>query len=441
MDTVAVVICFLREGGALHLGRRPETGRWDAVRDRVRDREPAAAARTAVREATGLGDEAVVLVRAGEPFPVDDVPVEDDAADRRWLVQPFLFDATTRTVESAAGFDAVEWVPAPTILERETTPELWTAYDRVRPRVATVADDREHGSASLSVRALETLRDEAALAAAGRHEHGETAERDGDDPAALAALARRLREARPSMVVVANRVNRAMAGAAAGEDGTGAAPAPPGATAVRRAVDRGIERVLAADREAASVAAAELPETVATLSRSGTVLAALREREPAAVLVAESRPGREGVGVAESLAEGAAVTLTTDAALAGELDRRGIGALVVGADRVLPDGRVLNKVGTRGGALSAPADCRVFVVAARDKVAPDAAVDREERDPGVVYDGDADLAVANPTFDVTPAEAVDAVLTEVGPLSAEDVRDLAAEHRRLARRCDRIAGR
>ena len=225
------------------------------------------------------------------------------------------------------------------------------------------------------------------------------------------------------MAVVANRVYRAMAAASDGDR----SPA-----AVEAAATAGIERALSADDEAARNVAARLPDRVATLSRSGTVLTALREADPDAVLVAASRPGREGVGVAEDLADGTDVTLTTDAAFPFELDAWEAGALVVGADRILPDGRVVNKVGTRAAFLAAPAECDRYVVCASDKVAADDAVDLEPGDAGEVYDGDAPIAVANPTFDVTPADAVDAVVTEDGPLDSADVAALAAEHRERA---------
>jgi len=225
------------------------------------------------------------------------------------------------------------------------------------------------------------------------------------------------------MAVLENRSNRVML--AASDEQTPAA--------VERAARGAIEQSVSADREAARLAAQPSLSRVATLSRSGTVQGALRAIDPAAVLVAESRPGREGVSVAESLAQTTAVTLTTDAALPFELDDWDAEAVVVGADRVLPDGRVLNKVGTRGAALAAAdagIDC--LVVAASDKIALDDDYDLEPRDPGELYDGDADLAVANPTFDVTPAEAVTAVMTEQGRLDSDEVAAVARAHREWA---------
>jgi len=424
MDERAVVTCFLRNDGEILLCRRSDAvdsyqGRWGGVAGHVRDdsgewRDPEAAARAEIAEETGLAD-AVTVVRSGEPFRVDD-------DGRRWLVHPFLFDCDSRAVEPNEETADWEWCHPPEILRRETVPRLWTSYDRVRPRVTTLAD-RTHGSAWLSVRALETLRDEAALAVEGRADGRETGERAGDDWAALADLARRLRGARPSMAVLENRLNRVMT--AATDEQTPAA--------VERAASGAIDQSVDADREAARLAAESLPDRVATLSRSGTVDAAVRASDPEAVLVAASRPGGEGVGVAESLADATAVTLTSDAALAFELREWDAGAVVVGADRVLPDGRVVNKVGTRGAALAAAAagiDC--VVVAASDKVAPTGDYDLEPRDPAELYDGDAELVVANPTFDVTPADAVTAVVTEQGTLSTAEVAAVARAHREWA---------
>ncbi|MBV0903813.1 NUDIX domain-containing protein [Haloarcula salina] len=422
MDERAVVTCFLRSEGEVLLLRRSDAvgsyaGRWGGVAGHVadddgRDREPEAAAQAEIQEETGLGD-AVALLRRGAPFPVED-------ADRgtRWVVHPFLFDCASRDVRANEETTETAWVHPPEILRRETVPRLWTSYDRVRPRVATVREDRTHGSAWISLRALEVLRDEAALAATGRADELETAERAGDDWGALATLARALREARPSMVVVANRVDRAMHAVA---DRT--------PSAVERAATEALTDAVSADGVAAAVAADHVGDRVATLSRSGTVRTVLAAAGPSAVLVAESRPGREGVGVAEALADDAAVTLTTDAAFGHELAAWDAETLVVGADRVLPDGRVVNKVGTRAAALSAAAagaDC--YAVCATDKVAPSADWEREDRDPTEVYDGDAAVDVANPTFDVTPADAV-TVVTERGVLDAEDIGAVADAHR------------
>ena len=424
-------VLLIRPGDAAGSAADP----WRGIVARAAD-DPAAAARDAIDGATDLDPTAdVTLVRRGDP-----VRCAGRNGGARRVVHPFLFEVGTRTRRVALTTDPVDhaWVPPPAIRRRETVPDLWPSYERVRPTVDAVIEDREHGSTTLSLRALAVLRDEAAIAA----------ERDADGRDDLAATARTLRDARPSMPVIANRVNRAMA--AAVERVTPEAPERVTPRAVERAAADGIDRALVADDEAAAHAAERIPERVATLSRSGTVAAALAGADPAFVLVAESRPGREGIDTAEGVAAGtdAAVTVTTDAAFAGLVADRDVGAVLVGADAVLPDGTVINKAGTHGAAAvaaAAGADC--YVVAASDKIRPrktaagtdgpgggDAAFDPEARDPADVYSGDADadVAVANPTFEATPGALIDAIITESGPIDADDVREIAAAHRRNA---------
>lgn len=411
MDETHVVTVFLRHESDVLLLRRSEAvgsyaGRWGGVAGHA-EGEPDRAAREEIAEETGLdpaGD--VSFVRAGES-----VPVEDAALDTRWIVHPYLFDAATRAVRPNEETETVEWVPPTEILRRETVPELWTSYDRVRPRVDTVRADREHGSAYLSIRALEVLRDEAALAVEGRRDADWDSFRD---------LAGRLVDARASMPVVTNRVDRAMS----------ATTDEQCAHALEAAVTSGIERALRADAEAAATAAAQLRGArIATLSRSGTVVATIERADPAAVLVAESRPGGEGATVAGRLASStdASVTLTTDAAFTDLLSDWE--ALVVGADAILADGRLVNKVGTRAAVITAAHDgVDVTVVAASDKITPRRDVDPDEQS-GEALGATTGVETANPTFGETPLDIVDRIVTERGILDPDDISRIAASHR------------
>jgi translation initiation factor 2B subunit (eIF-2B alpha/beta/delta family) len=416
-----VVTVFLRNAGEVLLLKRSEAvgtyaGRWGGVSGYA-EGDPDAAARWEVDEETGLADAATV-VRRGDP-----VRFADDDVGVRWVVHPFLFDCESRETDPNEEVAATAWVPATELLRRETVPRLWAAYDRVRPTVETVAGDTTHGSAWLSLRALEVLRDEAGLRATGERD-GDT----GDDRDALADVAGALLDARPSMTALTNRVNRAMS------------EADPTATGVERSAHDVLRRASDADRAAAAVAADRLAgETVLTLSRSGTVERALTGGEPAHVYVAESRPAREGVGVAERLAgHGIGVTLATDAAVAHVLATASVDRVVVGADTVLPDGSVVNKTGTRGAALAATAEgVSVDVVAAADKVATAEAVVGESGPATEIYDGEAAVEVENPTFDHTPAGFVTGVATERGILDADAVGRVAEEFRALAAWRDR----
>ncbi len=440
-----VVTAFLRNRGDVLLLRRGDRadgyrGRWDGVSGTV-EGDPDGQVRRKVDELTGLAD-AVEPVRSGRPLRVED-------RGRNRLVQPYLFDCDRRGVERSDEHDDHEWASPTAIHGRPTVPELWEAYERVAPTVRSIAADADHGAASLSIRALEVLRDRAGLALA--EDRGTP---DGDE---LADLARRLLEARPAMAVLRNRVNRAMTeateeGEASGDTGapeegeaSGDTGAPeegeatrgrdrrPDARAVHAAARSGIARATDADEAAAERASERLTGRVLTLSRSGTVIEALRRGEPDRVFVSESRPLCEGVGVAEELADELPVVLHTDAAAAAVLAREGVERVVVGADAVLPDGRVVNKTGTRAVALAAAREgVPVDVVAASDKVAADGRVALESGGRSSVYDGDAAIDVHNPTFDVTPADAVGAIVTERGPLTTDDVGKIATELSALA---------
>ena len=229
------------------------------------------------------------------------------------------------------------------------------------------------------------------------------------------------------MAVLRNRVNRAMA-----EADEYSADDAVGAPAVLESTLAGIDRALEADEAAAGTAADLLEGSVATLSRSGTALDALRDGNPSRVFVAESRPAREGVAVAEELADECAVTLHTDAATAHVLASEDVGRVVVGADAIRPDGAVVNKTGTRALAIAAAREgVPVTVVAATDKISTREEVNLESGTRSAVYDGEAGIDVVNPTFDVTPADCVTEVATERGRLEAADVSDVADELREL----------
>ncbi|QSG03534.1 translation initiation factor eIF-2B [Natranaeroarchaeum sulfidigenes] len=360
----------------------------------------------AERAVAGLlpGDVGSQQVRIG-------APIGDD--QRR----PVLFDLPERPTVGAER----AWRCPTTLLDEDAAPGAWDPYERVAPTVRSIAADDEHGAAYLSVRALEVLRDRATLLAA-------EGERDPDE---LHDLGRRLLRARPSMAVLRNRVNRAL-NEAGGADDEAAPDARPTSEAIQRAATAGIEGALDADAEAAA-AAAELIEgdAVLTLSRSGTVLDALGSATLSGVFVAESRPAREGIDVAERLAaeHDAPVTVHTDAATVHVVATEDVDAVLVGADTILPDGRVINKTGTCVAALAAAREgVPVYVVTASDKVSHESTVNLESGDTGAVYDGEADLDVLNPTFDVTPGELVAGVITERGVLDDAEIETIAEEH-------------
>jgi len=408
MTDTPVVTVFLRHRGEVLLLRRSEDvgsypGRWGAVAGHVEHDDPLDSALDEIEEETGLSAETVSLVREGPSFPV-----EDEDRGTRWIVHPVLFDTSSRDIDPNWETDEAEWAAPPVLLRRDTVPALWTAYRRVAPSIVDLAEDTSHGSSYLSLRALEVLRDRAGLLATRDLPDVE------DARGRIVETAKRLLEARPSMAALANRVHRVLH--TSRPDLTPAAVEGNAHDALGHALD--------ADAETARQAADHVAGTrVLTLSRSGTVLDALQQAEPApSVVVVESRPGREGIGVAEHLAEADLdVTVIPDAAVASTLAAGAIDAVLVGADTVRPTGAVINKVGTRGAALAAAhADVPFYAACSADKISVDDAPVREDADPRTVYEGPAALTVAAPRFDETPAALVSGGLITNRGLRAPD---------------------
>lgn len=416
MSVTPVVTVFLRNRGEVLLLRRSgDVGsypnQWGAVAGHVDHDDPRASALAEIEEETGLSEHDVQFVRAGPSFDV-----EDEERGTNWIVHPFLFDAATRDVDLNWETEEAEWAAPTVLLRRDTVPELWTSYRRVAPSIVSLTQDTSHGSAYLSLRALEVLRDRAGLLSTTDIPDVE------DARARLIDTTQRLLDARPSMAAVTNRIHRVMHASR-----PELAPA-----AVEVNAHEAIGQALDADADTARRTADQIAgERVLTLSRSGTVLEALQAAEPApSVVVAESRPGGEGIGVAETLAnDGLEVTLIPDAALASIIRAADVERVLVGADTLGPSGTVINKVGTRSVALAARRENVPFTVAcATDKISVDNRFSNEEADPRTVYDGPAPLHVSAPRFDETPPDLVTGgIVSDRGTHSPDEIEALAEE--------------
>lgn len=179
----------------------------------------------------------------------------------------------------------------------------------------------------------------------------------------------------------------------------------------------------------------------------GTALAPIRtahaQGRPIHVLVDETRPFLQGARLTswELQRDGVPLTLITDN-MAGYFMRRGeVDCVIVGADRIVANGDVANKIGTYSLAVLARAHGIPFFVAA-----PSSTVDFslqsgdeipiEERDPEEVTTiagqpiAPPGVKAAHPAFDVTPHELITAIITERGviePPYLENLRRTLAE--------------
>lgn len=159
----------------------------------------------------------------------------------------------------------------------------------------------------------------------------------------------------------------------------------------------------------------------------GVIVAAHRSGKSIHVWVDETRPVLQGARLTawELQRSGVPMTLMADSAAASLMARGLVDAVVVGADRIAANGDVANKVGTYSLAVLAGHHRIPFYVAA-----PFSSVDLhtptgdvvviEERDPREVTDplgapfAPAGTRALNPAFDVTPADLITAIITDLG---------------------------
>ncbi len=159
----------------------------------------------------------------------------------------------------------------------------------------------------------------------------------------------------------------------------------------------------------------------------GIIRAAWYSGKKIKVIATETRPILQGarLTVWELKKEGIPVKLITDNMVGYVMSKGLVNKVIVGADRILLDGHVINKIGTYTIAVLASRHNIPFYVAApTSTIDPKSTVDKvviEERDPNEVRSilgrlliTLPDVEVLNPAFDITPPELVTAIITEKG---------------------------
>lgn len=255
----------------------------------------------------------------------------------------------------------------------------------------------------------------------------------------IAMRAEELRATRPTAVNLSWAIDRMLRVARAA--------APEGVSALRTALVGEIQAIADEDRaQSARIAAHGAPllpaggvlthcntGALVTAGGDGTALAVIRAawRRGIAlrVYVDETRPWLQGARLTMwDLARwDVPATLIVEGAAAWLMKQGKIGAVIVGADRIAANGDIANKIGTYSAALAARAHGIPFYVAAPrstfDLTIPDGdAIPIEERPPEEVAAvsgvriAPEGVTVANPAFDVTPAELIAAIITDAGVL-------------------------
>jgi methylthioribose-1-phosphate isomerase len=257
----------------------------------------------------------------------------------------------------------------------------------------------------------------------------------------------RLRQARPTAVNLAWAVDRMLAAA----DTAGNDPVDTLLAEACRIHAEDIAMNLAMARHGADLleTAGATPRAVITHCNAGalatggvgTALGVIREawrrRLITRVWIDETRPWLQGARLTawELGREGIPATVITDSAAAQVMRRDPPSWAIVGADRVAANGDVVNKIGTYALAVVARHHgVRFMVVAPSSTLDPatpsgdDAVI--EQRDAAEIWEAAGGVPpgadALNPSFDVTPAALIDALVTEAGVAAPPSAASIAA---------------
>lgn len=438
-----VVTVFLSHRGRILLLRRSDRvgsyrGRWAGISGYVeQNEEPLKRAVKEISEEVNLTSDAVSLMKVGRPFPT-----LDEGLGTLWVVHPFLFATENPRISLDWEHDAHRWIGREDLHKFETVPKLEEALDRVLDDDSTVGllhpavqaelteirEDRVHGASELSRRSLKAMRLVAELTSATT---------PADLSRELKVFGQELMNARPNMASLTNLVGRLLY--VVTEKSRRESAVDEFKLAVKEVCDQLIEESVRASHEIA-LHGSELMQdhmTIFTHSRSATVFEAFRAAASVGrrihIIVTESRPLLEGRAVAQELSGlGMPVTLAVDAAvgyLIGTADM-----CIVGADSIMLDGSVVNKIGTFPLAMSAHQYNKPFYVLCekskfnlRSMFEPQHEVEEREESEVLPSMHDPLLTVRNPYFDKTPARLVSKVITEDGALFSEELPRLFRE--------------
>jgi ribose 1,5-bisphosphate isomerase len=235
--------------------------------------------------------------------------------------------------------------------------------------------------------------------------------------------AERLVSTRPTAVSLPNAVHYVMRGLSEAEDVEGAAQK------LAERADAFIRDSLQALDRIGEFGAHHIADGDVILTHCNSeaalacITAAHRKGKEITVFATEVRPGNQGLITIKTLNQ-AGITTQYIVDSAAHFFMNEVDMVIVGADAVMVNGAVVNKIGTAPIALAAHESRTSFVVAAETyKFAPRTLlgelVQIEERNPDEVLAGELrsslpHVTVRNPVFDITPPSHIDLIVTEKG---------------------------
>ena len=415
MKIQSVVICFLKRGNKILLFQRSKkvkyyAGLWAGISGYLgKGEDPLDRAEREVAEETGLMPPDVTVIRDGRPILIKD-------GSRRWLVHPFLFDVRSdQHLRLDKEHIKFEWAAAEEISHYKCIPGLGASYQRINllepiaKKIEIIRKDRISGPVELANAAIDTL-----LFA------GNTlAEKSKDEYIdSLYDIGWHLIRVRPNMAPVQNEVASILTFLGKELKSTSSLKVLQRALQLHITQHRTERKQAKENLQNNALKVLNKYDTLLTHSYSASVVSLLTDwaKPSRHLIVTESRPLYEGHTVARLLSRVCRVTLITEAQVGHQIPQ--VGAVVVGADSILADGSVVNKMGTYMVALAAKDFKKPFyVVADSSKFHPGSVIGmpipEEKHDSYEIFaEQSAQVDISNIYSDSTPSRLINGIITE-----------------------------
>jgi translation initiation factor 2B subunit (eIF-2B alpha/beta/delta family) len=372
-----------------------------------------ARAQTEIEEEVGLTREQIKLVRAGQLLRV-----YDEQKGTVWLVHPFLFDITEREVRIDWEHSYYKWGSPDELTTYDTVPRLKQAFDRVRwdlqiisstmskvnETIENIARDRTNGASLLGRKAIAAFEEAIHLSPAISID---------DLFRDLLLISLKLRAAQPSMATITNLTGSLLYKLDSRRETTKSIAEFK--TYAEDLVTETISNCKVAAEQMSRNLSNNIRENlrILTHSYSGTVKRALQlcynEGKNLLIYATESEPGSEGRKLARDLTQlGLHVTLLSDKTIGYGHFPFEIDAVVIGADSILVDGSIVNKIGTKNIALIANKERVPLYVAS------------EISKLHMMHFLGEPLEIGD-LFEVTPSNLITAIVTERGNMKPRNI--------------------
>ena len=424
MKERSVVTAFLEnQGKFLFLKRsgkvRTYKHHWAGVSGSIEASEsPDERVKQEIEEETSLSPENVQFVRKGRPLRIED-------GDYHWIVYPFLFHVPQpNKINIDWEHTEKRWIYPDEIAEYKTVPNLEQTLKRVyitldiAEAIDKIEKDRLHGASELSLMVLDILKTAMGLSPIKKAD--ELFEY-------LSNIAWHLNHTRPSMAPLTNAISYVLYHSQQGLN------QEKNVSDFKACVSKVIDEYRVYSMDASCIIYRNTQNllsdnmTVFTHSYSSTVVNAILEsgRKNLNIIVTEARPLNEGVKTANILSKEYNVTLITDAQAGHFMNNTDI--VLMGTDSVLPDGSLINKVGTYLIALAAQKQkVPVYALCQTNKFhlksSKRTAIELEEKESQeVISENIPNVSVRNIYFEITPAELINSIITEKGILKPKDI--------------------